>query len=377
VSGTRIVVSAPLANKPGNGGEAWVVRSWVRGFERLGFDTWFVEQLHPRVDPHAAVAWFRECTAAWGMAERSVLMIDGHPQLGALRRVVAQLAEDTAVLVDISGTLRRPDLVGRFARRAYVDLDPGYTQTWWHDEPRVAPAVPHHLHFTIGEHLGTDRCPVPTAGRPWLACRQPVVLDDWPVAPLDPNAAFTTVSTWRAPFGAPTVDGVAHESKHQVMRRLADLPMRTGVSFELATSMHEADHADRDRLSGGGWRVHDAADVVGTPGAFADFVRASLGECSAVQGVYTASTGWCSDRSLRYLASGRPVVVQDTGCDWADDAGYVTFRDTADAADAAAAVRRVLDEPEAHAQAARDLVVEHFDSDRVLSRFIDMCGVAA
>lgn len=370
-----IVVAGALANKPGNGGEAWVRTSWVRGLQQLGFETWFVEELHGVGDRAAAVRWWRDEVAAAGLAPWSVLIVDDC-LLGPLDPDgLTALFDRTDLVVNISGNLRRRELTARARRRAFVDLDPGYTQSWWEAGTGVDDRAAHDLFFSVGERIGAADCPIPTAGVRWLPCRQPVVLDDWEAAPAPADAPFTTVCTWRAPFGAPSIGGVEFESKHHAMRRLGPLPERTSASFGIATSMHPADHGDRERLVALGWDVRDADVVAPTSGAFRDYVHASRGECSAVQGIYAARSGWFSDRSARYLAAGRPVVVGDTGFGDVvplDGWGLIPF---ADVDGAVRAVRAVLDEPMAHAEAAHQLAVEHFAADRVLGRFVDMCGL--
>jgi len=374
---STLVVAGALANKPGNGGETWVRTTWVRGLARLGADAWFVEQLHDGIDRDVAVPWFRAVIADAGLTARAVL-VDGTGSVlvaPAASPPVAELAAEAALLVNISGNLREATLLARFRRRAYVDLDPGYTQSWLASDPGALGPVPHHLHFTVGERLGSAGCPLPTGGLPWLPCRQPVLLEDWPVTEVPDDAPFTTVTTWRSPLAPPCIEGVAYQAKHHLMRPLADLPHRVGAQFRLAAALYPEDGADRDRFVAGGWDVVDAVEAVGTPDRFRRFVQASLAECSAAQGVYTAASGWFSDRTVRYLASGRPAVVQDTGFGtWLPTGqGVLTF---ADVEGAVRAARAVLDDPDGHAAAARALAEHYFAADVVLGAFLERCGVA-
>ena len=57
-----VVVSGALANKPFNGGEAWVRLNWILGFQKLGHDVHFVEQIDPSttVDTDGAATPFAE-----------------------------------------------------------------------------------------------------------------------------------------------------------------------------------------------------------------------------------------------------------------------------------------------------------------------------
>ncbi len=372
---TVVVVSGALANKPGNGGEAWVRTSWVRGLQRLGLETWFVEELHPGVAADAAIDWWSAEVSSAGLGARSVLL-HGDGTSGPLSPDECRdLLDATDLLVNISGALRSPDLVRRPQRRAYVDLDPGYTQTWWAAGDDGGARQTHQLFFTVGELLGTSGCRLPTGGVRWEPCRQPVLIEDWQGGPPAEGAAYTTVCTWRAPFGSPTVDGVTFESKHHAMRRLAPLPERTAAPLELAASFDPCDEPDRSRMQEHGWRIVSASEAAGSSDSFRDYVWRSAGEVSAAQGVYAARSGWFSDRSVRYLAAGRPVVVQETGFSElvATGDGLLTFDDLDGAA---AALERVAADPLFHQEAALALAAEHFEATRVLGAFVERCGIS-
>ncbi|HEV8296495.1 MAG TPA: hypothetical protein VGQ20_04335 [Acidimicrobiales bacterium] len=383
--GATVIVSGALANKPGNGGEAWVRLSWLRGLAQLGFDAWFVEELAAPAEGFDdaaisnAAAWFTSVLAPFGYSERAVLLNDGHvlTRTDAVQDLddVRDLIRSAALVVDISGCLRRADLLDLARVSAYVDLDPGHTQIW-HAQGAPLFLDRYRLHFTVGERVGTPECTLPTGGLSWLPCRQPVVLDDWPAIPRPPTVAFTTVTTWRCPFGTAEWQGQADPAKHHEFRSLMDLPSRVEAPLEVAVAMYEADGADRDRLVAGGWRVRDASDVACTPARFRAFVQRSWGELSAAQGVYAYTrSGWFSDRSARYLATGRPVVVQDTGIvdQIPTGDGLLTFTDVDGAA---AAIRTVLADPDRHARAARHIAETHFAAPVVLGPFVERCGVA-
>ena len=116
-----------------------------------------------------------------------------------------------------------------------------------------------------------------------------------------------------------------------------------------------------------GWTVVDPRCVVPDPHAFRRYVQHSSAEFSVAQGIYVATqSGWFSDRTVRYLASGKPALVQDTGWSrkYPNRCGLLSFRTLEEAVDGAERIAR--DYP-AHARAARAIAEEFFDSDRVLS----------
>jgi hypothetical protein len=128
-------------------------------------------------------------------------------------------------------------------------------------------------------------------------------------------------------------------------------------------------------LRDNGWRLTDPKRVAATPEAFRNYVRESSAEFSVAQGMYVDTwSGWFSDRTTRYLASGRPALVQDTG--FGDHLpcgeGLVTFRTVEEAADGA---RRIASDYLGHCGAARAVAERHFDSDTVVGRLLDEVGV--
>ncbi len=369
---TTVFVAGALANKAGSGGEAWVRMSWVRGLERLGLDVWFVEQVDHASDD--ALAYFDRVVAQFGLTERAVLMSPTEPLRGPLLDAVLDAA-DGALLVNISGHLDHPLLFGRFARRAYVDIDPGFTQSWHADGLSGARLAGHDLYFTIAERIGQPDCPIPTCGVQWRGVRQPVVLDDWPVVPAPDEFRFTTVGSWRAPFGPVTLDGTTYGLKVHEFRRVLALPRLAEQRFELALDIHPADDADRTALVDHGWTLVDPRVIGADPLDFRRYVQSSGAEFSVAQGVYVGTrSGWFSDRTVRYLASGRPALVQDTGFSSTipSGLGLVGFTTIDDAARSARDIARRSDE---HGAAARALAESHFDANRVLARFCDQCGL--
>jgi hypothetical protein len=201
-----------------------------------------------------------------------------------------------------------------------------------------------------------------------------VVLDRWPQAEGG-FTSFTTVASWRGAFGPVAYAGRSYGVKAHEFRRYAGTPDACGLPFAIALDLDPADHRDRVLLHDAGWRLVDP-QVVATPTGFAQFVRSSGAEFSVAQGVYVeTASGWFSDRTVRYLASGRPAVVQDTGIGDALPVGegLLTFRTPAEAAARAA---EVVDDYDRHRRAARRLAEEHFAAGRALAPLLEAAGVA-
>lgn len=353
----KIAVAGALAAKPGNGGEAWVRLSYLLGLRRLGAGVSFVEQV-AAASP-AAVAWFESVTRAFAIRAS---LVDG---AGAL--LAGSSLEDADALVNLSGNVRSGQLLARFRRRAYVDLDPCFTQIW-HAAGTISVAD-HHVYFTVGENIGTSHCSVPADGIDWRPTRPPVVLSEWPVAPSEGFDRFTTVATWRPGHGSVTVGGARYGLRVHAFRGLVELPRLTSLPFEAALAIDPAETSDLTLLCDAGWTLVSPDRVASDPAAFRSYVADSGAEFTPAQEAYTATrTGWLSDRTTRYLASGRPALVEDTGQRSVPTGrGLVTFSTVAEARRGA---EEIAGDYEAHRIAAHELATEYFDSDFVLGRLL-------
>lgn len=384
----RAIVSGALANKPGNGGEAWVRLSWVLGLRRLGFDAYLVEQIGSGdcvggdggpAEFAASVnrSYFESVVSEFGLGDRAGLLCDGGREAAGLgREEIAAAAAAADLLVNISGHLTAEEILAGPGARVYVDLDPGFTQAW-HLDPAVPFVIPPHDHYvTVGLNVGSPACPIPDCGLAWIPTLPPLLLEHWPrQPPAAGRARFTTVATWRSPYGRLEIGGRTMGLKHHQFRRLIELPERVAeADFEIALDIHPGDSADLERLLDRGWTVVDPRRLSAGPNGFRDYVRGSGAEFSVAQGVYAdTASGWFSDRTAAYLASGRPALVQDTGlAEPPLGQGLLTFSTLEQAA---AGCERIAAEPAAHGDAAREFAAAHLDSDLVLGQLLDRLGI--
>ena len=227
------------------------------------------------------------------------------------------MAGDAELLVNPGGDLRHAAFKQRARRAVYIDVDPGFTQLWLASGRPVPRVEGHDLHFTIGENVGTPASDLPTAGIEWRHTRQPVVLDDWPFADEVAEPRFTTVGRWRGvgPARAPRRDRAAVSAARATSSmRVLDLPERTGLAFEIALEHTRRRRASRRCSSGTAGASSSPPPSPRTRTAFRRYVQGSWAEFSVAKGAYVeTSSGWFSERTARYLASGRPALVQDTG----------------------------------------------------------------
>ncbi|HEX8473722.1 MAG TPA: hypothetical protein VF666_06785 [Pyrinomonadaceae bacterium] len=384
---SSIILSSVIANKYRNGGNAWVVLNWALGLRRLGFDVYFVEQIYGRncVDASGRVVdfrsslnleYFRQTTEAFGLATTSALIYeDGADVYGMSLHELLDVAEDAALLVNVTGHLNLDALMRRLRRKAYVDLDPGWTQFWHAAGEAGARLAGHDSYFTVGENIGTASCAIPTGDIHWRPTRQPVVLDEWPVSDVGERERFTTVASWRGAYGALEFGGVCYGLKAHEWRKFVEMPERVPHKFEIALDIHPDEILDRHLLREHGWRLVNPQETVPDAATFRRYVQNSAAEFSVAQGIYVETkSGWFSDRTVRYLASGKPALVQDTGWsrNYPTGVGLVAFETLEQATEGAREITRDYAE---HAAAARRLAEEYFDSDKVLGRLIDETGV--
>lgn len=377
-NGPTVVLCGALAHRPGRGGHAWVFLNWLLGLRRLGYEPLFVDRLDADmvgaaagdgapVDQRAGLDWVHSVLDRYGLGDAVAVLGEGGVVLDGPDR--AELLARTAgavALFDIMGFCGDEALLAAAPVRVGVDIDPGFGQIW-SAEGLADPFAHHDRVLTVGLNVGEPGCTVPTSGRNWVRTLPPVVLEHWPDLGPGPQVV-TSVGAWRGPYGPLESDGRRLGLRVHSARPLLELPSRTGAELRVAYEIDPADAADRSALVEHGWDVVDPATVAATPGAYRSFIEASGVELCVAKEIYAATaSGWFSDRSAVYLASGRPVVASDTGL--ADHLplgeGLLTFTDLDGAV---AALDTVLDDLGRHSTAARALAEEHLDSDAVLTR---------
>ena len=368
---TRILVAGAIAARPHRGGHAAALLQWAMGFRDLGYDTWFVDRLPPgtTTDP----AWLGHVMDTPGLRRRYVLL-DGDECIGRTRRDLMAFAHD-AVLFDINGFLADDDVLGSVSRRVYVDVDPGFPQLW-HALGTHDAFSRHDAFVTVGANVGSPASIIPGCGRTWIATPPPVYLPWWPSTPRPATDLVTSVAMWRGPFAPVDYRGERYGLRVHEFRRFVDVAARVDARCELALDIDPvADATDVERLHAHGWHLVDPQVVAPDPFAYRAYLRRSVAELCVAKELYVkANTGWVSDRSACYLASGRPVVAQDTGwrTQYGGTEGLVAFADADEAVDA---LREVLADYERHAKAAVTLAHDCFASTVVLPALLDRLGL--
>jgi hypothetical protein len=355
------------------GGHTWVFLNWALGLRSLGCRVIWLESKPPRISVDVArerLTILRKFLEHHGLEEIALASSNGEPvarQLadGCLSSVDA--AAEADLLLDL-GHHRSPTEVKRFSRTAFVDIDPGLLQLWM--ESGDTSGADYDRYFTIGETVGSAGARFPDGGRTWIYTPPPVFLDEWPVTPSGPGAAYTTVTHLYA--GTVEIDGEEYNNdKRTAFLEYLDLPSRAHQRLELALCLGTDDSQDRPLFERAGWQVRDAWDVTATPQDYAAYIRNSRGEFSCAKpSCFLLQNAWISDRTICYLASGKPAVVEHTGPSryLPDAEGLFRFRDLDEAA---AMLEAAESDYERHSRAARTLTEDHFDARKVVARVLE------
>jgi hypothetical protein len=376
-----VVIGGSLAQKPHFGGLTWVYLQLLLGFKGLGWDVLFLDRLEPEmcIDASGApcsfesslnVSYLREVMAHYGLSDAFAVAGEDYQRfVGLTRSQVIERVRQADFLLNVMGFFADPEIAGAARRRIFYDIDPGFTQMW--HELGLADLLRDQDDFvTVGENIGSNSCSIPTCGRTWIVTRHPVVLDQWPVANTAQNGCFTDLGAWRGPTGSIEYGGKTYGLRVHEFRKFVTLPRLTGEQFEVAFDIHPAEVKDLALLSENNWRVIDPKTVTADPATYRNYLSSSRAQFMVAKGMYVQSrSGLISDRCACYLASGKPVLAQDTGFsrNYPAGAGLIAFS-TLD--EARAGVAEITSDYDKHCRAARMIAQEYFDSDKVLADLV-------
>jgi len=378
----RIAVLGYIVRGP-LGGLAWHHLQYVLGLVRLGHEVCFLEDSddYPAcydpaknvtaVDPSYGIRFAKEVFRRIGLAERWAYH-DAHTGtwLGPFAGRAHRFCESADLLLNVSGVNPLRPWLRSIPIRVMIDTDPVFTQVRnLTDAGARALSSQHTAFFSFGENIGTAGCAVPDDGFPWQATRQPVVLDAWCSSPGPEAARFTTVMQWDS-YSSVEYGGSRYGMKSKSFTPYLDLPRSSGAKLELALG---SPNAPRSLLREHGWLLCDPLAVTRDPWSYQRYIASSKAEFGIAKHAYVASrSGWFSERSAGYLASGRPVLVQDTGfSSWLSaDSGVLAFDSPEQAVEG---LHQLDSKYKLHCEAAREIVREYFDAEQVLSSLIERC----
>jgi hypothetical protein len=377
----RILVLGYIVRGP-MGGMTWHHLQYLLGLQALGHSVVYVEDsgdcdhscYHPHSgmtgkDPTYGLQYAATVFQRSGFGD-SWAYYDAHTKswLGPRGSHAVAQANECDLLINLSCANPVRDWFRSIPLRILVDTDPAFTQIRHLTDPaRKELALRHNAFFSFAENIGTPSASIPDDGFPWKPTRQPMVLDAWPVISPPAQPHFSTVMQWES-YRALEYAGRSYGVKCQSFADYVDLPRHAGQVFEIAMG---SPSAPRKELRKQGWRLLNPLEVVADPWSYQDFIQRSKAEFGvAKHGYVTGTTGWFSERSAAYLASGRPVVVQDTGfSEWLETGqGILPFRNLEEAIEG---VRSIDCDYSQHCRKAREIAADSFDSSQVLSSLLD------
>jgi hypothetical protein len=411
---TTVVISpSNVADYPEGGGHFWVYMQYVQGLRALGCDVYWLEHFEGSGDEQldaSNLRIFLDRMRRFNLAGKVIIHRPTHADPlssqddGATLRgqKAEKLFKEADLLLNFYYGIN-PDLLSHFRRSALVDIDPGLLQFWMSQNQIQVSA--HDIYFSTGETTGKFDALFPDCGISWNRIRPIVSLKDWPVVYRPESVTLTTISGWwgGGEEGEWITDGgsICYENNKRVsFMQFAELPRQTNQEIELALCLgggdshkadnpkkqerpnegvltdYQSDEVDRAILEAQGWKVRLASEVAGSPNDYRRYIQNSRGEFSCAKpSCMKFENAWVSDRSLCYLASGKPVIVQNTGpSEFLPDAEGMFRFNTVD--DAVSAIDAMNSQYKRHCSSARDLVAAYFDAEKVLASVLDLAIVS-
>lgn len=369
-------------------GVIWQLLHHLLGFRQLGFDVYYIEDHRAYVyDPVAAtlvtdpvpnVKQLAAILERFGFRDRwSFVDVVREQYLGMPRERCLELFGEADLVINLCGATNPGEEHARIRCLAYLETDPGHYEVNLArgDSAAVNFASAHHLFFTYGANVGASDCLLPTAGLNWRPTRPPVVLDQWPRSVNEPApAAFTTVGTWHNKGNDVEIGGETYYwSKDVNFRKVLEVAKRAKQPIELATDI--ASGPDYDRAVAGGFSFRPVIPMSLDLDGYRGYISSSRGEFTVAKDVYARTrSGWFSDRTVCYLAAGRPAITQRTGFEKyvPEGEGLVGFDDAEQAAEAIRAVNR---DYRKHKRRAREIAAGYFDAAKLLGEMAHAAGL--
>jgi hypothetical protein len=386
----RIVLGSYVTCYPVGGFLSWTLQ-WLLGFHRLGHEVYLVEKCgswpNPCFDLRAdtmtadcsyGVATVSALLERFGLVERFCFVDGGRRYHGLSQPQIEAVFQSADLFVDISGGLFLPledtwqaeaELA---ARRICVDGEPGYSQMRMELRRAEGLASPtYDAYYTVGQNIGTALSSSPTSGTVWRPIFDPVNVDLYPPSTPPVDALFSTVMAWES-HRPVTFDGRVYGQKDREFPKFITLPRLTRARLEIAVG---GKSAPLDELHRWGWMTRESHAVTASFDAFTEYIRSSRGEFTVCKNVFVeTNSGWFSDRSAVYLASGRPVVMQETGFSSHLPCGDGLFA-VKSVEEAAAAIDEIDGDYRRHSKKAREIASEHLDAPKVIGRLLDELGI--
>jgi hypothetical protein len=369
-----IVATRETSRRAEFAGSMWVRLQYLLGLQQLGIETYWMDRIET-VDPFAQahsleylMRRFDRIVKDWGFEGRACVdYAHGTRFFGMAKKDLRRVIQETDLLINLGGPLPADSPLLDIPRRVYVDVDPGYTQIW--AQQCDIGLDRHNFFFTIGQNVGRPEFPIPTGGIDWRPTLPPVCLHYWPARIDERSRRISTVADWRGSQVA-IYEAEYYGTKREQFIRFLNVPLQAGERIDLVLCIGQHDFEDLGLLLGHSWRVRDPYQYAGDLESYREFIQYSRAEFSVAKSGYVKSrSGWISDRTACYLASGKPAITQSTGFEWRlpMGKGLLSFSTPEEAV---RAIQSMNEDYTGHCRAARQLAEAYFDSNVVLQSML-------
>jgi hypothetical protein len=386
-SSKKTVLVLHLAGQIPLAGIAWQALHYVLGLRRLGYDVWYIEDSGANPYDPRQQSIVEDCSYNIGFVKAMMERFDLGDRWaywdaakdevhGISKARLLELYGEASALFNLCGATRLRDEHLKCPIRVFVDTDPVFEQAKIAagNADSLAYLGMHTHHFTYGENLGNPDCPVPMGTFDWKKTRPPVLVDLWDAGCVAAGPYFSSIATWENKGKDIEVAGETYRwSKHVNFLHFLDLPRQLMQPFRLAMSPPTAEVEARVRE--GGWDIVDPVPVSADMQSYRDFVVSSRGEFTVAKDIYVRpNSGWFSDRSVCYLAAGRPVITQETGFSKFVETGRGLFP-FGSLEEIREAVAQINADYARHSIGAIEVAYEFFDADAVLRKMVLECDL--
>jgi hypothetical protein len=376
---TKRVILAGIIGRYPVGGVTWCALHYIAGFQALGYEVFYLEDTGEcgfdpsanciSTDPAYALAYIERHLLLVGLKDAWTYIDFNGTYHGKSRPQVADICAGADLMVNLSGGcwFSRPEY--ERLPKIFIDTDPGFTQLaiaragpgWYQDF-----FASHQTLFTFGLNVTSPTCNLAATPFRWHPTVQPIALQFWPVVPPPQDAPYTTIMSWKTD----SFPGLSEE-KGAHLTSLIDLPSKLPCRVLLAI----AGQPPGELLLRHKWELIDGVQATIDAFAYRDFIQKSRAELGFAKPMYVNTrSGWFSDRTLCYLATGRPALVCDTGiaeylpC----GEGLFVFNDERDILET---IDKIEKDYVRHAAKARAIAQDFFVSEKVVCQLLKTANV--
>jgi hypothetical protein len=385
----RIVIGGFIGLYP-TGGVTWDYIQYPLGLHLLGHDVYYLEDTmqypayqtagKPWNDATDSISYLKETMESFGLKDRWAYRdIASGRCFGLSLKQLMEICKTADVFINVSASTYLREEYLSIPKVVLVDSDPMFTQIQdWDDDNhgtsicniKKAYEVYDYL-FTFGENINGSDCKIPTYNLKWHTTRQPICLDHWKIiSSHKTHHVFTTVMNWssRKKMKYRNEEWGQKDVEFEKIKQIPCLFTKAEFCMAVADNSNKMDHKTLQAFN---WIIQDPLTTLRNAEDYQHFIQHSSGEFSVAKETYVKSnSGWFSCRSACYLASGKPVITQQTK--WSDyipsGKGLFAFTDTASALEA---LEQVTADMELHSKAAAEIANAFFDSNKVLTDLLE------